>query len=83
LTYANGVFYGTTTYGGGSGCSDEQGCGTVFSLTPQGTENVLYRFTGSTDGEYPSSLIFVGGALYGTTSSGGANGYGTVFKVVP
>jgi uncharacterized repeat protein (TIGR03803 family) len=34
LAYHMGIFYGTTTTGGGSGCGGT-GCGTVFSLTPQ------------------------------------------------
>ena len=50
--------------------------------------SVLYSFCSApncTDGEYP--LDGVGlvqdatGNLYGTTSSGGANGYGTVFEL--
>jgi uncharacterized repeat protein (TIGR03803 family) len=35
-------------------------------------------------GANPSgSLIISGGTLYGTTSSGGASGYGTIFKINP
>ncbi len=33
LDFYNGILYGTTAYGGGSGCHRD-GCGTVFSLTP-------------------------------------------------
>ncbi len=40
LTYANGVFYGTTGGGGADGR------GTVFTLSPSGTERVLYSFKG-------------------------------------
>jgi len=57
--------------------------GTVFSITPSGTETVLYSFKGGLDGSNPSSgLIKVGGALYGTTVGGGypAN-RGTIFKI--
>jgi hypothetical protein len=32
-TQVNGVLYGTTYYGGGSGCGGS-GCGTVFSVSP-------------------------------------------------
>ena len=46
---------------------------------------VLYRFQGGTDGDHPGSdLIFdAAGNLYGTTSYGGAFGYGSVFKLTP
>jgi uncharacterized repeat protein (TIGR03803 family) len=33
LTNVNGALYGTTTYGGASGCG-MTGCGTVFALKP-------------------------------------------------
>ncbi len=45
------------------------------------TEGVLYNFTGG-DGATPeANLIFIGQNLYGTTSSGGSVGSGTVFKL--
>ena len=46
---------------------------------------MLYSFTGGTDGAHPqAALVFdTQGNLYGTTASGGANGLGTVFKLVP
>jgi uncharacterized repeat protein (TIGR03803 family) len=78
----NGNLYGTTTAGGGgSGAA-----GTVFELTPSGgTETILHNFGGSGDGAFPwGGLVFDrSGNLYGTTFAGGANGYGTVFKVTP
>src|SRR5271163_2430536 len=36
-----GNLYGTTTYGGSYGCA-EDGCGTVFELTPSGQETILH-----------------------------------------
>ena len=74
-----GNLYGTTYYGGASGD------GTVFKLTPGGTETVLHSFTGIPDGVYPEAGLIADRAdnLYGTTSFGGASGYGTVFKVTP
>ena len=33
------------------------------------------------DGNGPTGLIDVNGTLYGTTYSGGAHGYGTVFAI--
>jgi uncharacterized repeat protein (TIGR03803 family) len=81
----NGVIYGTTQYGGPGpvGC-----CGTVFGLVPPATpggawiERLLHIFGGA-DGSVPvGGLIFgLDGALYGTTSTGGTTGYGTVFKL--
>ena len=48
------------------------------------TERVLYSFSGA-DGSHPyAGLVFdASGNLFGTTSSGGAHGYGTVFELTP
>jgi uncharacterized repeat protein (TIGR03803 family) len=44
--------------------------------------SVLHAFTGDPDGANPAgSLIYIDGAFYGTTAEGGANGYGSVFKI--
>lgn len=82
LIDVDGTLYGTTIYGGGSGCSNT-GCGTVFSVTMTGKEKVLYKFgSGSNDGANPyAALINVSGTLYGTTTYGGAYGNGTVFAL--
>ncbi|MGA9274164.1 MAG: choice-of-anchor tandem repeat GloVer-containing protein, partial [Candidatus Cybelea sp.] len=57
--------------------------GTVFSITPGGTERVLHSFNG-TDGANPyAALIAVKGLLYGTTEAGGAYNYGVVFSLKP
>jgi uncharacterized repeat protein (TIGR03803 family) len=47
------------------------------------TFSVLYSFTGSPDGAYPFAGLVrdAKGNLYGTTNGGGANSYGTVFKL--
>jgi uncharacterized repeat protein (TIGR03803 family) len=83
--------YGTTSAGGGSGCFENVGCGTVFklNLTSQ-DETILHRFNGS-DGSNPAAtLSSVEGSLYGTTYRGGAGtgcvlgyGCGTAFKIDP
>jgi uncharacterized repeat protein (TIGR03803 family) len=83
--------YGTTEFGGtGTGCEESSGCGTVFKVTPSGTETVLYSFAGGDDGARPiAGLVMDGqGNLYGTTAFGGTgcggdSGCGTVFKVTP
>ncbi len=81
LTYANGLLYGTTVYGG-------LGYGTIFSVDPTtGAERYVYVFQGGADGQLPGgSLLNVSGTLYGTTSSGGlgsGQGAGTIFSVSP
>jgi uncharacterized repeat protein (TIGR03803 family) len=68
-----GNLYGTTTQGGGTGCSPYPGCGTIYKVTPSGTETVLYSFTGGTEGRYPYDAVVLDstGNLYGTASVGG------------
>ncbi len=80
---AAGNLYGTTSAGG------KNNNGTVFELSPpskQGlawTESVLYSFGTETDGKIPVGGVSLdAGNLYGTTSAGGAYGFGTVFQLV-
>jgi len=72
-----GNLYGTTSSGGASGL------GVVFKIDTTGTESVLHNFTGSPDGAQPYAGLVVdnSGNLYGTTETGGAFGFGTVFRV--
>jgi uncharacterized repeat protein (TIGR03803 family) len=82
---STGTLYGTT-YVGGSGCLPYGGCGTVFRLTPSGSnysETVLWSFTHASDGAYPSAKVIIGsdGALYGTTELAGEYGGGNVFTL--
>jgi uncharacterized repeat protein (TIGR03803 family) len=46
-------------------------------------ENTLYTFSGGADGAWPKAGVIVGpdGALYGVTQYGGANTFGTVYRV--
>jgi uncharacterized repeat protein (TIGR03803 family) len=55
----------------------------VSSALAAGKQKVLHTFTGHADGRWPTaSLIFDNaGNLYSTTSSGGTNGTGAVFKL--
>jgi uncharacterized repeat protein (TIGR03803 family) len=79
-----GNLYGETVHGGPDGCID--GCGTLFELTSDGTEKVLYSFgSQSGDGCYPQGGLVLDekGNLYGTTFECGEWDFGTVFKVVP
>jgi len=83
---ATGNLYGTAAGGGNNTCSN--GCGVVFKLTPNSNGtwkySVLHRFTGS-DGAYPAAALILDqkGNLYGTTTLGGAGGYGVVFEITP
>jgi uncharacterized repeat protein (TIGR03803 family) len=81
----DGNYYGTTIEGGA------YGNGTVYRISPQGTLTTLYSFTGSADGGYPdhgsqvsgkgTTMGSFDGYLYGTTSTGGTTGNGTVYKI--
>ena len=82
---SGGNLYGTTMYGGGTGCGG-QGCGTVFKLTPspdgQWAESVLYRFTDNNGGPAAALISDTAGNLYGTTD-GVQWAWGSVFKLAP
>jgi uncharacterized repeat protein (TIGR03803 family) len=87
LILTNNTLYGTASGVGSSGY------GTVFKLNGDGTGFMeLHSFTVTTanssgvdtnsDGAYPGGgLISSGNTLYGTASSGGSAGNGTVFAV--
>jgi len=82
LQASDGNFYGTTD-SGGSGGNCYGGCGTVFKITPSGTLTTLHAFNGG-DGANPAAALVqaTDGNFYGTTSHGGTNNYGTVFRLV-
>jgi uncharacterized repeat protein (TIGR03803 family) len=73
-----GNFYGTTHDGG------DPGRGTVFELTANGKETVLYSFRGYPDAARPEAVLVrdAAGDLFGTTTyDGGASLWGAVFKI--
>jgi uncharacterized repeat protein (TIGR03803 family) len=84
-----GNLYGTTFFGGTGACAFGIGCGTAFKLKTNGSETVLYNFTGGSDGAAPFAGLIRDnrGTLYGTATQGGylncskPMGCGTVFKV--
>ncbi len=81
-----GNLYGTTRFGGTQNCND--GCGTVFELSPSGsgwTEKIVYSFPGAPNGYEPWTGLTIdsAGNLYGTTYEGGSGGGGTVFELSP
>jgi uncharacterized repeat protein (TIGR03803 family) len=78
----DGALYSTTSSGGATGS------GTIFRITTGGAFSVVYSFSAltqgaNTDGAEPVGALIQAkdGALYGTTSFGGANGNGTIFKI--
>jgi hypothetical protein len=77
---AAGTIYGTTH------CDGTYSAGTVYELTHKGsswTYDLLYTFTGGSDGLYSySNLVVESSGIYGTTNQGGANGLGVVFQIV-
>jgi len=85
----SGNYYGVTLAGGTSTTTCVEGCGVVFELSPTSgggwQQTVLHDFGALGDGEYPEGglAIDAAGNLYGTTAYGGANNFGTVFKLKP
>jgi uncharacterized repeat protein (TIGR03803 family) len=79
MAASDGHFYGTTVYGGA------YSNGVVYRVDPN-SFTLLHSFNGGTDGAHPYGGLLQGTGpyayyLYGTASSGGAYGQGTVFRV--
>ena len=76
---SDGALYGTTTYGG------TNNAGTIFKLNQDGSGyQVLHSFkTDGIDGQNPVGALVEGSdhMLYGTTSHGGTNNNGIVFRI--
>jgi uncharacterized repeat protein (TIGR03803 family) len=74
---SSGNLFGTTNGGG------KYGKGTLFKISSSGVKSTLYSFGESaTDAQNPSGAIVLdnAGNIYGTTTGGGVNGTGAVFK---
>jgi uncharacterized repeat protein (TIGR03803 family) len=77
---SHGNLYGTTM-----GCGAHN-WGTVFKLDSGGKETILHSFAGDAeDGAIPYGEVLrtSSGELFGTASSGGSVGWGTVWSYVP
>ncbi|MGP8198399.1 MAG: choice-of-anchor tandem repeat GloVer-containing protein [Limisphaerales bacterium] len=74
---ANGVFYGTTAYGG------TQGGGCIFEITNTGGANVLCSLPELDAGASDTLTLGSNGIFYGTTAENGVNGQGTLFRATP
>jgi uncharacterized repeat protein (TIGR03803 family) len=90
LIQANdGNFYGTTSKGG-TNDHTLYGYGTIFKMTPSGVLTTLISFdptnsNGLYNGAYPLAELIQAndGNFYGTTTGGGTDGYGNIFKMTP
>jgi uncharacterized repeat protein (TIGR03803 family) len=79
----DGSFYGTAVEGGAANCDDGDGCGTIYKISPTTGFSIIYQFD-FTHGNSPTGLILgTDGNFYGTTSAGGANDLGVIFKITP
>jgi uncharacterized repeat protein (TIGR03803 family) len=79
---SDGKFYGTTI--GSLWGSQRPNRGTIFQISPSGTFTSLYQFSNDgIAGGLPLGPLVQGsdGSFYGTTSWGGSNSFGTVFKM--
>jgi uncharacterized repeat protein (TIGR03803 family) len=78
LTQAiDGSMYGTTHFGGSNNV------GTIYKISQAGVYSVLHSFGGVGDGRSPKGEPFqaADGNVYGTTTAGGANGSGVVYRL--
>ncbi|WP_266182365.1 choice-of-anchor tandem repeat GloVer-containing protein [Dyella humicola] len=78
---ADGTLYGVTFSGG------SMGQGTLYAISPAGAFTLLYTFgtSSAVSGVSPSGSLVAGsdGNLYGTTSGGGDNNSGVIYRVTP
>jgi uncharacterized repeat protein (TIGR03803 family) len=73
----DGNFYASSYYGGANNL------GSIFKVTPSGTETLLYSFTSVDGGScYAGLLLGTDGNFYGGCSSG-SSGNGYTFKLTP
>jgi uncharacterized repeat protein (TIGR03803 family) len=94
---SGGKIYTATEDGGHDGQPCEngfsaQGCGVVYEFVPgsngQWTSNLIYTFTGGSDGRLLQQTLVVdsSGNLFGVAFAGGVisqGGYGTIFEILP
>lgn len=78
LVRYDNAWWGTTRAGGA------YGGGTIYRIDDSGNEQVVYSFGANsalTGTDPRAGLTAFGGALYGTTESGGAQGAGAIFAI--
>ena len=81
---SDGTIYGTTSLGGAYSFLPG---GTIFTITPTGSLTTLFSFNplNGIDGTEPGGTMLQAsdGNFYGTTTSGGAQDAGTVYRFLP
>ena len=84
LAWAAILGFLATSPSGTEAGGDNHGDGTVFKIDALGNKTVLHQFNG-TDGSVPVAGVILdsSGNLYGTTTFGGRDGQGVVFKIAP
>jgi uncharacterized repeat protein (TIGR03803 family) len=94
-----GNLYGTTRYGGNTGCASGLGCGVAYQLSPPAsgtgpwTQTVMHIFADGSDGATPYAGLVADSAsnLYGAAFYGGnftatncqSSGCGVIFELSP
>lgn len=77
---SDGMLYGTTYDGGGNNSH-----GTIYKLSKTGTGYVKLKslLSNNIDGTYPEARLLQAsdGLLYGTTTQGGSQGFGVLFRI--
>lgn len=78
----DGNLYGATRDGGDVSQCSPDGCGTLFKISLSGQLTTLHAFE-QADGSFPTGglLQSTDGDFYGTSSGGGSNSDGTVFRL--
>jgi uncharacterized repeat protein (TIGR03803 family) len=73
------------TVANGSGVMANADITDITVTCATGAQATLYAFSGGLDGAYPDSGLTAGpdGDFYGTTTYGGTNNLGTVYKITP
>jgi uncharacterized repeat protein (TIGR03803 family) len=79
----DGTLYGSTVFGGDEYENGLAGKGTLFRISTNKVFSTLYDFSGGADGGEPYCIMAFGadGKLYGSTTRGGAHGFGTLFRI--
>jgi uncharacterized repeat protein (TIGR03803 family) len=88
LLYYHKKLIGTTNQGPAAKPPGSQGIGSVYAMyrsSGSWRRDFWCTFVGANNGHYPSGGVILGsdGFLYGTTSAGGTNLYGTIYKLDP
>lgn len=78
---SDGYLYGTTELGG----DPVEDCGVIFKVGTSGSSFQVLKAFADYDGSVPKGPLVLAGDnnLYGVTTYGGDDGYGTIFRITP